>query len=209
MLIRHSAPPDLPDEIRICCFASRLLSLPLTHRPSLATPEAFRLFTDILTKIPPPPLVDAICLSIDASLRQPNRYDSRANIYHHEQINADYAAQVCTPVLAKALCDLVALGPDYASPAVFSALRLCMHSTELQVLIARDSEKLLPLSMADESGQIRCVAHEFLAQRLLRSYAVLPFPKPDFPLEPNCFCFLCEFVSLSFCRLFPDKPFDI
>jgi hypothetical protein len=82
-----------------------------------------RLFTEILTSIPPPPLVDAICLVIASALHQNKQIDKIHYVVVREQINEPHAAEVCTPFLAKALCNLVALGQDYTSSAVFSSLK--------------------------------------------------------------------------------------
>jgi hypothetical protein len=73
MISRRSTPADLPDDINIYCFVSRLHSLYLTARPATAPPDVFRLFTSIHSLIPPPPLIDAICTAIDTVLRQPTR----------------------------------------------------------------------------------------------------------------------------------------
>jgi hypothetical protein len=86
--------------MRLYCFASLLRSVPLADRPSLAPSDAFRLFTDILSLVPPPPLVDAVCLTIDAALRQPPETDEYWGVIIRERINTWYAGRVCTPALA-------------------------------------------------------------------------------------------------------------
>jgi hypothetical protein len=106
-----------------------------------------------------------------------------------EQINTAYVAEVCTPSLANALCDLVALGPDYAGSAVFKALRFFDETVEYQALVKRDPSKLIHLCEADEAGVVRSAAQSIHAQQLLVAYSALPFPKPEFPLDENCVSF--------------------
>jgi hypothetical protein len=55
LITRQYISPDTPSDLSIYCFASRLLSLPLDARTVAATPDLFRLFTEILMIIPPPP----------------------------------------------------------------------------------------------------------------------------------------------------------
>jgi hypothetical protein len=175
LITRPSTPPDLPTDMRLSCFASRLHSLPPADRPSLAPPDVFRLFTNILSLVPPPPLVDAICSTMDAVLRQPPETNKYGGVIVAEQVNTDYAGRVCTQALAKALCDLVALGPEYASSALFGALRYFVDTAEFKTLAGTDYAKLIDLSDSDDTGLIRTAA-----------YAALPFPKPDFPLGQEC-----------------------
>jgi hypothetical protein len=87
LISRSSTPQDIPDELRLSCFASRLLSLPLDERPTIATTALFTLFGDILALIPPPSLVDAICTTIDAAFRQPEQ-KSLFTVVVSERINS-------------------------------------------------------------------------------------------------------------------------
>jgi hypothetical protein len=170
----------------------------------------FHHFTSILALIPPPSLVDAICTTIDTVLRQSAETNWRGTVVVPEQINTEYAEQVCTRALAKALCDLVMLGADYASPAVFGALRYFVGSPEFAAVSALDSSRLVRLSEADDTGVVRRAAQDMHAQQLLAAYTMLPFPKPDFPLVKECL-FLTdpdtfkvqgtEFTHWSFLRL--------
>jgi hypothetical protein len=163
----------------------------------VATPVVFRLFSDILTLIPRPPLVDAICTTIDTALRQPAETNSRDRILVPECINTAYAAQVCTPELASALCDLVVLGADYASSSLFCALRYCVDSTEFKSLTAHDSLQLMRLSEPDTTGTIRLALQRMHSQPLLAGYLALPFPKPDFPLTEECLSSTSRYMSLT------------
>jgi hypothetical protein len=186
MVSPPSTPANLPDDIRIYCFVSRLHSLPLSARPASARPALFRLFTDILSLIPPPPLVDAICTAIDAALHQDTQFDKKGHPVRLRQTNAKYATEVGTSALTKALCDLVALGAEYASAAVFGALRYCVSSAEFNTLYELDSTKLLRLCDADESGVVRRAAHELHVRHNLPQPGHLPFPKPNLPLDEEC-----------------------
>jgi hypothetical protein len=181
-IIHPSDPPGTSDEVRIYCFASRLSSLPLGHRRSVAPPDLFRFFSEILGLIPRPPLIDAICTTIDAALREPAqpRIDPEKGV--PEQLDREYAALVCGSTLARALCDIVVLGVDYASYAVFGALRYCIDSPEFQAIVAADPLRLIRLAAADEDGHVRRAAQELHGERALSRYSALPFPKPDFPL---------------------------
>jgi hypothetical protein len=177
MILQPSTPPDLPSDLHLACFASRLLHLSLEERAKAAPPELFSLFTDILTLIPSPPLVDAICLAIDTTLRQP------ASWKIPEQINWAYVQQVCTPHLAKALCTLVGMGRDFASSSVFAVLRYCVDSVEFKALSALDPAGLVGLCDADEVGVMRRKAQELHILPRLIEYQKHPFPKPEFPLS--------------------------
>jgi hypothetical protein len=202
-----SIPPNLPDEIHLACFASRLFQLPVEARASFATPAAFRLFAEILALIPPPPLVDAICTAIDVALRRPAGIPPWMQGFAGDRVNTAYAAQVCTPSLAKALCDLVALGTEYTSPALFLALRYCMGSPEFKALSAHDPLRLFRLSITDEIGAVRRVAQELNLQHLLTPYSALSFPKPDFPLTEECMFSLSHFIAPpSFVGFFFTDP---
>jgi hypothetical protein len=211
LITRSSAPSALPDEILLACFSSRLLSLPLEARPTVATPDVFRLFTDILTLIPPPPLVDAICLAIDATLRRPPQTDRwDREVIAPEEINAAYAKRVCTRSLAKALCGIVALGPDYASSAVFAALRYFIESTEFNALCVLNSQMLVRLSETDHTGVVHRAAQDQLIKLLLSTYSALSFPKPEFSLSAECMDSRSPFALLiSFAGLFLTNPAGI
>jgi hypothetical protein len=192
MITPPSSPPTLPDTILLAWFTSRLVSLSLEERAKAAPPELFRLITDILTLIPPPPLVDAICLAIDTTLRQPaERY------YSPEQINSAYAQQVCTPQLAKALCTLVGMGSDFASSSVLAALRYCMESAEFKALSAQDPAGLVELCAVEEVGVARQAAQELHVLPRLIEYHEHPFTKPDFPLSEECLSALILFYLFS------------
>jgi hypothetical protein len=123
----------------------------------------FRLLAHMLALTPPPPLVDAICLVIRLALRQ---------------------AELRPPTLAKVLCDLVARGVDYASPAVFAALRFVIRSDEFRNLVLVNPSKMVRMCEADASGRV-----------FTGVYALHPFPKPDYPLEYECL-FLTPSLSL-------------
>jgi hypothetical protein len=187
MITPPSFPPDLPDLILLACFASRLLAISLEERAKAAPPETFSVFTDILTLIPPPPLVDSICLAIDTTLRQPAA-DSTP-----EQINCAYAQRVCTRQPAKALCTLVGMGREFASSGVFAALRYYVESVEFKALSAQDPAGLVELCDADEVGVVRRAAQKLLEQQLVANYSVTPFPKPDFPLTEGSLSALALF----------------
>jgi hypothetical protein len=146
-----------------------------------------RLFSDILGVIPPPPLVDAICRTLDTAVRRPGESDVRERIVVAEEINTAYVTAICTPALAKALCDLLALGGDYASPALFHVLRYVVDSEHFKALSSRNALELVHLCQADEDGRVRRAAQELRAQSLLSAYTALSFPKPDFPLDEECF----------------------
>jgi hypothetical protein len=187
-------------EVTLSCLASHLLSLPLEDRPSSAPPTLFRLFTDLFSHTPPPPLVDAICLTIDASLRQPAETDESGMVVVAEQINPSYAEEVCTPALAKSLCDVVVLGPEYASRAVFAALRYFIHSAEFKDFSALDSVMLLRLCGADDCGVVRSATQDLHVKSLLSTYSTLPFPKPVFPLAEECLYSVTSRFGDSLCR---------
>jgi hypothetical protein len=102
------------------------MAFPLSSRPIYAPTDLFRTFTDILALNPSPPIIDAICLAIDAVLRQSAQTTKYDCVVLPEQINTEYAERVCTPALVKALCHFVALGPDYAPPSLFEVLRIVM-----------------------------------------------------------------------------------
>jgi hypothetical protein len=123
--------------------------------------------------------VDAICTTIDMTFRQPAEKNETGNVVVPEQVNTAYATQVCTPALAKALCDLLLLGPDYARNPLFAALRYFVDSVEFKALSALSSMKFVRLCECDASGVVR-----------LAAYFSLPFPKPEFPLGEE---------SLHFC----------
>jgi hypothetical protein len=176
-----STPPGLANDVLLSLFASRVLSLPLEERPTLATPELFSLFCAILTQIPPSLLIDAICTTIDVALR----HDGICFPYF-EQINTSYASQVCTPQLAKALCDIIVLGREYASSPVFAALRFVIDSPEFRSIAVQNLGDLIDICDADASGSVHRAARELHDQRLLIAYSALPFPKPDFPLGEKC-----------------------
>jgi hypothetical protein len=197
LVANSTTPPDVPTEVQLYCFASQLRSLQLETRPTLATPDVFRLVTDILALVPAPALVDAICTTVDAALRQQERLNSTGGIIVPEQVNTAYVARVCTPALAKALCALVALGRDYASRAVFAALRYFVNSTEFKSLSTLASAMLVHLSVADESGVVRRVAQELRTQHLFADYSTLPFPKPDLPLTRDSLLSLSPVASPS------------
>jgi hypothetical protein len=180
-----STPPDLSDEMCVYCFASRLRGLALVDRPTLATPEVFRLFNEILSVTPPPRLVDAICLAIDSALRMAT------------EINTTYAAAICTPGLAKALSDLAVLGPEYASSALFAAMRYVVDSDEFKALSAQDSLRLVRLCLADNTGIVRRTAQQLHEPRIPDAYSTLAFPKPDFPLSETSLWSLADVASFS------------
>jgi hypothetical protein len=205
-ITRESTPPDLSDEMRLYYFASLLRSRSLNERPRLATADTFRLFAEILLLTPPAALVDAICATIDAALRQPAGTTRYGKGLGPEQINTTYAAQVCSPAMANALCNLVARGPDFASRAVFGALRYCIESAEFKSLSTRDS--LWPINQweADETRVIRRAAQRLRTQHLLPVYSALPFPKPDFPFTEDSLSALSYAVWLSLrCRFLPTR----
>jgi hypothetical protein len=179
MIAQTTTPSDLSDEVCLACFGSRLLNLPLEKRETLATPEHFRLFGDILALTPPPPLVDAVCTAIDTALRQQARRNASGAIIWSERINTPYAKQVCTPALLKALCSLVAMGEEYASGDVFAVLRFFVDSEEFKRLDAATAEQLVLFGDAEESGEVRRAAQPVHVERVMEAYAAVPFPKPD------------------------------
>jgi hypothetical protein len=175
-------------------------------RPSIATPEVFRLFGDILTILPPPPLVDGICLAIDCALRQPEVHSKFEHPQIPELLNSEYAAVVCTSSLAKALCDLLVLGTEYASSALFAALRYVVGGEEVRALFQADSAQLLRLSYADGLGIVRYAAQAVYGQQLLAQYSTLPFPKPDFPLSEQCMLPIPSPYRHLFCSSVRTRP---
>jgi hypothetical protein len=200
VITRPSTPADLTDEVCVYCFASRLRGLGLVDRPTLATPEVFRLFSEILAVTPPAPLVDAICLAIDSALRIA------------DEINRAYAAAVCTTGLAKALCDLMVLGPEYASSALFAAMRYVVDSEEFRALSAHDSLRVVRLCHNDNTGILRRTAQTLLEPRVPDDYSTHPFPKPDFPLRETSLWSLSPVASFTpFIGFYLTEPtsFDV
>jgi hypothetical protein len=177
LLTKPSTPPNLPDTTLLTYFASYLLSVSLNKRAKAAPPKMFSIFTDILTLMPDPPLVDGICLTIDTALRQAAAWPIP------EQINWGYAKQVCTPQLAKVVCTLVGMGRDFASSSVFAALRYCLESAEFKALSAQDPAGLVELCAEDDVGVVRRAAQDFLVSRVFAEYNQQRFPKPNFPLS--------------------------
>jgi hypothetical protein len=172
----------------------------------------FRLFADILSLIPPPPLVDAICVVLDAALRQAGRFNEWGVTSVAEQVNTSYAERVCTHTLAKALCDLVALGGNYASRDVFAAMRHCLGSPEFRTLVEVDPVKLQRLCVSDSSGIVVHTVQQMQRRRLLAGYSTSPFPKPDFPLTRACLPFKSPARSVTLCvGFFTTNPaaFDV
>jgi hypothetical protein len=117
---------------------------------------------------------------LDAALcNSPQLCESDSTILP-EQVNTTYAAQVCTPALEKALRDLLALGPDYASSSVHSMLRICVGSAKpiapgppdlsasVQFLIPTP----LQVALAEANYRPDVQSHEDLSPRLAQ--------KPDF-----------------------------
>jgi hypothetical protein len=170
-----SAAQDLSDEILLACFSSRLLSVPLEHRPAIATHTLFRIFADLLTMTPPAPIVDGICCAIAAAVCQPAETNEGGRVITPERINTAYVTRVCPPALVRVLCDLVLKGKDYASRELFAALRLFVSSEDFKNLASINPSRLLQLSHADASGIVQSAA-----------YSLHPFPKPDFPLSETC-----------------------
>jgi hypothetical protein len=181
LIARPSTPPGLPDDINLAYFTSQLIRLPLEERPKLATPNVFSAFCGILTLVPPPPIVDAVCLALDSALRDPG-----GGFVYTKSINTAYAAQVCNQALAKALCNIVSLGPTYASVAVFDALRYFKETSEFKTLVEHMRNKFIELCEPNTSGVIRHAAQCLLAARAMAAYSALRFPKPDFPLKQAC-----------------------
>jgi hypothetical protein len=171
-----------------------------------------RLFLDMLTLIPPAALVDAICTTLDAALRRPAETDQLGIVLAAEEINTSYLRRVMTPALRKALCALLTLGPDYASPALFSVLRYVVDSAEFEAVSTLDSKGLVRLCDSDEFGLVRRAALMLHAQQLLAAYSAVPFPKPNFPLDEECLfmrtrhAVIVEGASISFIDpLFPNS----
>jgi hypothetical protein len=181
-----ATPRDLPDDVLLAWFSSKLSSIRLELRSAVAPPALFRLFTEILATIPPPVLVDAICLAMESTLYQQPYQVSGPSAGVPGEMLASYVKEVCTPALGKALCDLTALGAEYASPDLLRMLRYFVDSDEFKTLSSRDSSKLVRLCHADEAGDVRRAAQELHAQHLLDDYSALPFPKPAFPLGEEC-----------------------
>jgi hypothetical protein len=170
-----STSQDVPDDVLLFCFASHLVVLHLETRLTLATPDIFRLFAAILVLLPPPHLVDAICLTIDTALRDPPQQENWARFITPDKVNTSFDQEICSGALAKSLCDLVALGTTYASSTLFGALRYFVDTRAFKTLVATDYAKLIRLCDSDDTGLIRIAA-----------YTALPFPKPDFPLVKEC-----------------------
>jgi hypothetical protein len=186
MIVTAATPAGLRDEALLAWFASKLRALPLKLRCTVATPTMFRLLSSILAMTPPPQLVDAICTAMDAALRQPALFDKRYGVLVRKEAVSAYAKEVCTAALRQTLCDLVALGPLYASSALLRMVWYVADSAEFKSLSERDSAMLVRLCAADTQCAVVLKAQTLHAQRLLADYAKLPFPKPDFPLGEEC-----------------------
>jgi hypothetical protein len=109
--------------------------------------------------------------------------------------------------MAKALCDLVSIGRDYASNALFAALRYFVDSAEFKILSAIDSAKLVRLCFADETGIVRDAVQELCGQRVLTDYSALPFPKPDFPLTKESLPWVTHLFPTALSRHFRHRSY--
>jgi hypothetical protein len=177
---------ELPDHMLVSWFASKLRSLPLCARCTLAGPDLFRLFIDILAQIPPPPLVDAICLAMDVTLRHSEKIYTDRGLIVAENVNSEHLKQVCTKELGIVVCNLLRLGIDYASPDLFKILRYFVETPEFDAVCTPDVTNVIHLCDADPAGVVRFAAQKLHAARLMNDYAALSFPKPPFPLAEEC-----------------------
>jgi hypothetical protein len=186
LITTAATPQHLPDNVLLAWFASKLWSVPLELRPTVATPEHFRLFTEILASSPPPLLVDAICSAMECALRTTKRIYTKTQRVEADEQHRTYTKTVCTPALAKALCDLMARGAEYASVELIRMLSFVVDTEDFKALSALDSVNLLRLCWTDQKSAAFRRAQELHTGNLLVDYAAVPFPKPTFPLGEEC-----------------------
>jgi hypothetical protein len=186
LITTAATPPDLPAEELLGWFASKLWSIPLHLRHTVATPEIFRLFTEIFDLTPPPLLVDAVCSAMESALRPARENSDWGAAVETDETHKGYTRRVCTPALANTLCRLIAVGSEYASRALVRLLSYFVDSEEFKELSARDSGRLVRLCEPERHSAAFTTAQNIHARRLLAENATSLFPKSPLPLGEEC-----------------------